>query len=69
MPLQLYWMEIEGGDNVKEHVFRILDKLFAPELQTLINRPGMFGKQKLHAYLENEVKGKPLYLYKLATVI
>ena len=53
-------MEKEGGDDVKEHVYRIMNKLFAPELQNIVNRPGTFGKQKFHAYLENEIKGEPL---------
>ena len=57
-PFQHYWMEKEGGENTKEHVFRIMTKLFAPAIQTKVNRPGTFGKEKFHPQVESEIKSK-----------
>lgn len=48
----------EGGTNAKDHIKRVLLKLFPVELQKKINRTGGYGKEKFHTCLEDYLKSE-----------
>lgn len=53
---QITWMKREGGLNPKEHVRRVMAKIFVPDLIPQMNRTGGYGKMKFHQSRENDLK-------------
>ena len=54
-------MQMEGGNNVADHVKRVLGKLMAVELQLEVNRTGTHGKIKLPVQLEELLISKAIH--------
>jgi len=63
LPLfQLLWVRREGGSNARDHIKRVLVKMFSTDVQLQINRTGGYGKLKLHDYIETIIKSEYMYL-------
>lgn len=60
-------MANEGGDNVKDTVFRIMTRLMTNKFMTEFNRTGVNGKLSFIDKLEKLVKGN--YYYKFYSII